>query len=97
MLSAKHKNKMMTWYDDSMRTIIDLPDEQLEALDGICRRDGISRAEAIRQAVTLLMRQRAGRSGVAFGIWRGRRKVDGLDYQQRLRREWIDRPAKRKR
>ena len=80
-----------------MRTIIDLPNEQLEALDGICRRDGISRAEAIRQAVTLLMRQRAaGRSG-AFGIWRGRRKVDGLDYQQRLRREWSDRPAKRQR
>jgi hypothetical protein len=65
---------------------------------GICRRDGISRAEAIRQAVTLLMRQRgAGRSGVAFGIWRGRRNVDGLDYQNRLRREWQDRTARRKR
>ena len=81
-----------------MRTIIDLPDEQLAALDGICRRDGISRAEAIRQAVTLLMRQRAaGRDGVAFGIWRGKRKIDGLEYQQRLRREWSDRSAGRKR
>ena len=81
-----------------MRTIIDLPDDQLEALDGICRRDGISRAEAIRQAVALLMRQRAaGRAGVAFGIWRGKRKMDGLEYQQRLRREWSGPRADRKR
>jgi hypothetical protein len=81
-----------------MRTIIDLPVEQLEALDGICRRDGISRAEAIRQAVTLLMRQRgASRSGIAFGIWRGSRSVDGLAYQERLRREWGSRAPGRKR
>ena len=75
-----------------------IPVEQLEALDGICRRDGISRAEAIRQAVTLLMRQRgAGQSGMAFGIWRGKRQVDGLKYQERLRREWGSRAAARKR
>jgi hypothetical protein len=81
-----------------MRTIIDLTDEQLAALDGICRRDGISRAEAVRQAVTLLMRQRgASRSGVAFGIWRGRRGTDGLAYQDRIRREWGSRSVKRTR
>jgi metal-responsive CopG/Arc/MetJ family transcriptional regulator len=80
-----------------MRTIIDLPVEQLEALDGICRLDRISRAEAIRQAVTLLMRQRgAGRSGMAFGIWRGTHQVDGLKYQERLRREWANRAPARK-
>ena len=79
-----------------MRTIIDLPPEQLEALDGICRREGISRAEAIRQAVALLTRERAAsRSGVAFGLWRGKRQVDGLEYQERLRREWRDSPRKR--
>jgi hypothetical protein len=79
----------MTCYDDAMRTIIDLPPDQLEALDGICRRDSISRAEAIRQAVALLVRQRgASTSGVAFGLWRGRRHGDGLRYQERLRREW---------
>ncbi|HEY0871946.1 MAG TPA: ribbon-helix-helix protein, CopG family [Vicinamibacterales bacterium] len=79
-----------------MRTIIDLPPEQLEAIDGICRREGISRAEAIRQAVALLTRERAAsRSGVAFGLWRGKRQVDGLEYQERLRREWRDSPRKR--
>ena len=71
-----------------VRTIIELPDQQLAALDGICRREGISRAEAIRRAVALLVQQRTpGGTGDAFGLWRGRRR-DGVAYQQRLRREW---------
>ena len=80
---------MMTCYDDVMRTIIDLPDGQLEALDGICRRESISRAEAIRRAVDLLVRDRAaGASHAAFGLWRGPSAVDGVKYQEQLRREW---------
>ena len=80
---------MMTCYDDVMRTIIDLPDDQLAALDGICRREAISRAEAIRRAVDLLVRDRAaGASHAAFGLWRGSRTIDGQTYQERLRREW---------
>ena len=87
----------MTCYDDAMRTIIDLPEDQLQALDGICRREGISRAEAIRQAVALLVRQRgAGASGVAFGLWRGKRRIDGLHYQEQLRREWRAPKARRR-
>jgi hypothetical protein len=77
-----------------MRTIIDLPEDQLEALDGICRRESISRAEAIRRAVGLLVRDRAaGASHAAFGLWRGARAVDGLTYQDRLRQEWGAAPA----
>jgi hypothetical protein len=80
---------MMTCYDDAVRTIIHLPEDQLDALDGICRRESISRAEAIRRAVDLLVRDRAaGGAHTAFGLWRGRSKVDGLSYQERLRREW---------
>lgn len=72
----------------TMRTIIELPDPDVEALDALCRRDGISRAEAIRRAVTKhLLENRVGESGAAFGLWRAR-PVDGLKYQQRLRREW---------
>ena len=71
--------QMMTCYDDAMRTIIELPEDQLEALDGICRRDEISRAEAIRQAVdTLIGRSGAGTSERAFGLWRNRPRLDGL-------------------
>ena len=91
----------MTWYDDAMRTIIDVPAQQLDALDDVCRRDGISRAEAIRRAVALLLQQRGGAPEQAFGLWRGR-KVDGLAYERALRDEWHDaaghaRPARRRR
>lgn len=84
-----------------MRTIIDVPADQLDALDDVCRRDGISRAEAIRRAVALLLRQRAGAPEQAFGLWRGR-KVDGLAYERGLREEWPAgraeaRPARRRR
>jgi hypothetical protein len=72
-----------------MRTIIELPQDQLDALDGICRQESISRAEAIRRAVDLLVRDRAASaSHTAFGLWRSARTVDGLRYQERLRREW---------
>ena len=79
---------MMTSYDDAMRTIIDLPPAQLDALGRFCAREGVSRAEAIRRAVaSLLERDRAAVPGRAFGLWR-QRPVDGLAYQRRLRREW---------
>ena len=72
----------------SMRTIIDVPDVQLEALDAWCLLEGVSRAEAIRRAVDVLLeRHRAAQARKAFGLWQGR-KVDGLKYQQALRREW---------
>jgi len=72
----------------SMRTIIDLPDVQLDALDAWCRRDRISRAEAIRRAVAATVgQQAAGGREAAYGIWRDR-KIDGLAWQQRLRGEW---------
>jgi hypothetical protein len=87
---------MMTCYDDFVRTIIDLPDDQLDALDGICRREAISRAEAVRRAVDLLVRDRAaGASHAAFGLWRGAKAVDGLEYQERFRREWGTPTARR--
>jgi hypothetical protein len=79
---------MMTCYDDAVRTIIDLPEIQLEALDAWCRRDGISRAEAIRRAVAAhLSASTAAARRSAFGLWRDRR-VDGLTYERRLRAEW---------
>ena len=71
-----------------MRTIIELPSDQIEALDALCHRDGISRAEAIRRAVARhLQAERAAEPDRAFGLWRAR-PVDGLRYERRLRREW---------
>jgi hypothetical protein len=71
-----------------MRTIIELPGDQIEGLDALCRRDGISRAEAIRRAVARhLEAERAAGPNRAFGLWRAR-PVDGLKYERRIRDEW---------
>ena len=73
-----------------MRTIIKLPDDQLAALDAICRRDNISRAEAIRRAVARHVRLERTDPDRAFGLWR-KRPVDGVRHQRRLRAEWDQR------
>ena len=72
-----------------MRTIVDLPDDQLERLASVCEREGISRAEAIRRAVAVyLARQPAGSDlDTTFGLWQTR--VSNADvYIDRLRSEW---------
>ena len=84
-----------------MRTIIELPADQVESLDEWCRKEGVSRAEAVRRAVAEHLRKhRTGGGERAFGIWRlGHRSLgeggdmaeDGLAYQERQRREWDDR------
>ena len=72
-----------------MRTIVELPNDQVAALDGLCRRDGISRAEAVRRAVAEHLLRNQVSEPRAFGLWRGRRGLsDGLAYQRRVRREW---------
>jgi hypothetical protein len=78
----------MTMYDDAMRTIIAVPNQQLDAIDALCRRVGISRAEAIRRAVgAYVLQHRVAEPDQAFGLWRTRPQ-DGLTYEQGLRREW---------
>ena len=70
----------------TMRTIVDLPDEQLNALAEVCKRDQISRAEAVRRAVAAYLETRRADDASSFGLWRGR--ADGLEYQRALRDEW---------
>ena len=71
-----------------MRTIINLPDEQVEQLAKICDRNGFSRAEAVRRAVALYVdAQSPQQPEDVFGIWRNR-GLDGLAHQLELRREW---------
>ena len=74
-----------------MRTIIELPEEQIRELSEITRRERISRAEAIRRAIAAYLHSQASRSEAAekaFGSWKGRRRGDGLRYEDRLRDEW---------
>ena len=71
-----------------MRTIIDLPNEQIEPLKALSNRSNLSRAELIRRAVgEYLQRHRPLPDDEAFGLWKGR-IVDGIKYQERLRSEW---------
>lgn len=86
---------MMTSDDDAMRTIIELPDTQVKALARFCRREGVSRAEAIRRAVDKLVtsgEMAEAQQGLqaGFGLWRGRRP-DGRSYVEALRAEWEER------
>ena len=68
-----------------MRTIVDLPDAQLRALDEICTRNAISRAEAVRRAVAAYVaEQSATDADEAFGLW-GDRVTDALAYEDELR------------
>ena len=71
-----------------MRTIVDLTDEQVEALARLGEQQDLSRAALVRAAVDDYLAKHTGEGWQqAFGLWR-ERGVDGLDYQQALRDEW---------
>jgi predicted transcriptional regulator len=71
-----------------LRTLIDLPERDIRALDELGRRRRASRAKIIREAVAAFLATTA-RAGAqdAFGLWR-EQKIDGLDYQHKVRSEW---------
>ena len=71
-----------------MRTIIELPETQLERMRPVLKQEGISRAELIRRAVNEYLKHYPEESDdTAFGV-RADRAKDGLDYQEELRSEW---------
>jgi len=71
-----------------MRTLIDLPDNQMAALTALCERLKQSRAAVVRAAVAeyLARHQRDSRQE-AFGLW-GPETPDGVQYQREARAEW---------
>lgn len=79
-----------------MRTIVDLPAEQIKALDGYRKKEGISRAEAVRRAVASFLPPKPRkkldfRNDPAFGSWKNR-GIDSVEYVRKLRAEWDDAP-----
>lgn len=73
-----------------MRTLVDIPDQQIDELAAISAASKISRAEVIRRAIAAYLdKHRAGADGAdsAFGIWKGAPE-DALAYQERIRAEW---------
>ncbi|MBB3407568.1 putative transcriptional regulator [Rhizobium sp. BK316] len=71
-----------------MRTLVDIGDPEVKALDRLAQREKMSRAALIRKAINdFLARNNADIESEAFGLW-GDRKVDGLTYQENIRSEW---------
>ena len=71
-----------------MRTLVDIPEDDLKLLKTVTEKLGISRAEFVRRAVaTSLAPYRRKMNHAAFGLWASHPE-DGLAYEQRMREEW---------
>ena len=78
----------MMQLEGAMRTIVDLPDKQIEALKRMGESTHASRAELVRRAIDeYLVRHLPGKDDSAFGVWK-KRETDGASYQERIRAEW---------
>jgi hypothetical protein len=74
--------------DVIMRTIVDLPLEQVAVLGKYCQSAGISRAEAVRRALAQFLEvQVDDNRGKAFGAWK-KTKRDSTTVVRTLREEW---------
>ena len=84
-----------------MRTIVDLPEDQIQALDSMGEKYDLSRAELVRRAVAdyLEGESKAAKSKLDqyYGILKGNPTafdgLDGLSWQKRMRAESDDREA----
>lgn len=73
-----------------MRTLVDLPEEDIQWLDAKAADERISRAALVRAAVAQF-RANESRKGIEryFGLWKRREDIgDGLDYQRKVRGDW---------
>jgi metal-responsive CopG/Arc/MetJ family transcriptional regulator len=71
-----------------MRTLVDIGDEELRALDKLAEAEKVSRASLIRAAVRdYLGRNAKEKRTAAFGLWSDN-AVDGLKFQEEMRSEW---------
>ncbi len=52
------------------RTIVDIPASQLVEIDSVCKRLGISRAEAVRRALETYLERTTDLGADGFGLWR---------------------------
>ena len=71
-----------------MRTLVDIGDKEIQALDELAAEENVSRAALIRRAIDDLLRKQAKRAvSDAFNLW-GPEAKDGLALQEELRQEW---------
>jgi Arc/MetJ-type ribon-helix-helix transcriptional regulator len=74
-----------------MRTLVDIPDEDIEKLDALAAKGKRSRAAAIREAVKLYLVQKGDNLSWierGYGLWADRSDIpDGLEYQRAMRED----------
>jgi predicted transcriptional regulator len=71
-----------------MRTLVDIGDKEIQALDQLAAEKNVSRAALIRRAIDELLQKQAGKAVAdAFNLW-GPEAKDGLILQEELRQEW---------
>jgi predicted transcriptional regulator len=74
-----------------MRTLVDIPDEDIKKLDALAAREKRSRASAIREAVKLYLGQNAGNNdwiARGAGYWKDRTDIgDAVEYQRAMRED----------
>lgn len=74
-----------------MRTLVDIPEEDIRWLDSKAERDGTSRTALVREAVAAY-RAEAAKDWLdhGFGVWKQRTDVgDAVAEQRRSRAEWV--------
>ena len=70
-----------------MRTLVDIPDDDIEWLDRKAAEEGKSRTALVREAVEAYREARSGDwIDRGFGLWKGRSDIgDAVDWQRRER------------
>lgn len=73
-----------------MRTLVDIPDDDIEKLDALAAKTKRSRAAAIREAVRLYLSEKSDNNWIerGYGYWADRDDIrDGLEYQLSIRED----------
>lgn len=72
------------------RILTDIPDEDIEKLDALAKRQGKSRAAEIREAIQLYLAQNDNQDWIrrGAGLWKHRTDIgDAVEYQRAMRED----------
>jgi hypothetical protein len=72
-----------------MRTLVDIPDSELETLNALSKSEGVSRAESIRRAIKAYVELKTPLPKLedGFGLWKDK-GIDTDEYLRKIRAEW---------
>ena len=73
-----------------MRTLVDIPDEDIQQLDALAAKTKRSRAAAIRDAVKLYLVRNSNNDWIerGYGYWANRTDIgDSVEYQRAIRED----------